>query len=108
MTQRDCPSSTGASKITMPSFIATIRLLAEPPTTWLNIRRQLDQLEAAVLRVVDLVAVEEAAEKYAPQHPLMGRFAGGRLGLGLDFLADGEGIGRYGGIERDLLQDQPL
>ena len=38
----------------------------------------------------------------------MGRFAGGRLGLGLDFLADGEGIGRYGGIERDLLQDQPL
>jgi hypothetical protein len=34
MTQRDCPSPIGASKTTIPSFIATIRLLWVPPTTF--------------------------------------------------------------------------
>ena len=38
----------------------------------LHVRRQLDELEAAALREIDLVAVEEAAEEHAPQHPLVG------------------------------------
>src|SRR4029077_11535404 len=33
ITQRDCVSQQGASNMTRPSFIATIRLLAVPPTT---------------------------------------------------------------------------
>ena len=34
MTKRDWLSPTGASNTTMPSFMATIRLLPEPPTIW--------------------------------------------------------------------------